>query len=503
MCTVLLPPPDLAVDRATIARLVTALALHAAPSRAGVWTLLDTPDHRLIQAGQLLVRRPGELAVMAAGRAAEPLAVQAWTARNLPRLLAEWPAGPVRKRLTPVVDIRALLPLAAVTMQGVVASRLDDQGKTVARLEAWLATPAGTAPLLWVVVAALRGYRHEHRSLVAELVHRGWRVSDAEPLTVVRRSVVDEAVDDGLAGFTDGAQPAGAALCAWLSEAVQRLPPLETGVKDDIDTEFLHDLRVTLRKMRALTAQFKTVFTPAAGARIRTILGDWARASNTVRDLDVWLLSKAEHAALVPTSLRPGLDTFFAGLAVERAAAQRRLAARLGSAAHRREWATLVKLLAAAPSGPDATLPLATLAAMRTWKTFRRAAREAAQIHAGTAAAAVHEVRIRCKKLRYLLDACGELTAPEDQHGLRDRLKAVQAVLGTYNDVAVQSAGLLHRVSVRGTSPAVLLAVGALVGALDRTRAGLTQPLLGGLAELSASATRTQYRRLFRPVTEA
>ncbi len=503
MCTVLLPPPDLAVDRSAITRLMTALAMKVAPTRAGVWTLLDTPDHRLIQAGQLLVRRPGELAVLAAGRPAEALAVQPWTARSLPRLLAEWPAGPVRKRLAPVVDIRALLPLAAVPMQGVIASRQDDHGKTVARLAAWLATPTGTAPLLWVVVAALRGYRHEHRTLVAELVARGWRVSDVEPLTALRRSVADDAVEDGLAGFTDGTQPAGAALCAWLSEAVQRLPPLEAGVKDDIDTEFLHDLRVTLRKMRALTAQFKTVFTPAVGERIRTILGDWSRASNAVRDLDVWLLAKAEHAALVPASLRPGLDIFFAALAVERPAAQRRLAARLGSAVHRRERAALAKLLAAAPTGPDATVPLATLAALRTWKTFRQAARDAALVHAATASAEVHAVRIRCKKLRYLLDACGELTAPDDHQELRDRLKAVQAVLGTYNDVAVQSAGLLQRVSARGTPPAVLLAMGAMVGALDRTRAGLTQPLLNGLADLSASATRTRYRRLFRPATEA
>ena len=89
------------------------------------------------------------------------------------------------------------------------------------------------------------------------------------------------------------------------------------GILDDLDTEFLHDYRICLRKVRSVLSLVKDVYPAEGTGRMRKILGDLARQTNRLRDLDVYLLARDEYRELVPPALRPapGRDVrgFFGG----------------------------------------------------------------------------------------------------------------------------------------------------------------------------------------------
>ena len=69
------------------------------------------------------------------------------------------------------------------------------------------------------------------------------------------------------------------------------------GTLDDLDTEFLHDLRVSIRRARSVLRELAGVIRPTARARVRAEL-EWAQAvTGPVRDLDVQLLEWDELTA--------------------------------------------------------------------------------------------------------------------------------------------------------------------------------------------------------------
>ncbi len=499
MRTSLVSPPGLPVRRATVLETFSALGVRPEEPTVEDWTVIDTPDRRIWAAGQALVCCNGRLSLLPLGRisAGEPTAVGTCSGA-MPRMLAQWPAGALQDALRAVVRNRALIPALQLRMERLRGSRVDELGKTVARIEAWLIT-SGTGPAhkhIHMVAEALRGYGPEQLAVVAAMLGRGWSEADEDPCAVFIEQNLGLPLPTP-ADFPDGDTPSGTALRACLVQTVARLGELERSVVEDIDSEFLHQHRVLLRRIRSLAAIFRCVLPAPDSLRLRELLRGWARCSNPVRDLDVWLEARDEHIALIPTGLRPGLALFFVSLAADRAARQHELAVRLNSKAHQEERAEVLRLLAKVGDGPDASVPLRRLAAQRTWKAYRRMAAEAATVDTQTPPEAVHQVRIRCKKLRYLLDSCGCHTAPKEWEQLRDSLKSVQAVLGAFNDACVQALALEVRVCAVGTSPATLLAVGALLGSLERQRADLHDDLLLGLAELASTKTRNRYRRLF------
>ena len=82
----------------------------------------------------------------------------------------------------------------------------------------------------------------------------------------------------------------------------------------------------------------------------------------------------------------------------------------------------------------------------------------------------LHELRKRCKELRYALEVC----APVLPEGPRKRvvadLKGLQDVLGRFQDTEVQRwalRGFAEEMMTGGTSAGAMLAMGELIGHLD------------------------------------
>jgi CHAD domain-containing protein len=244
----------------------------------------------------------------------------------------------------------------------------------------------------------------------------------------------------------------------------------EAGVDKDIDTEFLHDFRVAVRRQRSALTIFAGVFAPDPIDGFKREFAALGRLTGPLRDLDVYLLDEDRFRGLVPTALQAGLDGLFDDLRAQRRQALAEVRTALHAPAYRQLTTAWDTFLADPQPGPAAAQPVLDLARVRLRRRHDRVLRRGRAIRARTPASALHRLRIECKKLRYLLEFFAALFAAEDVEALVSRLKGLQDNLGEFNDLSVQQdrlrtalAGLPPR---RQSSLAEAAALGGLVAAL-------------------------------------
>jgi CHAD domain-containing protein len=458
------------------------------PGAKRSYTVLDTADRRLRAAGvdldletargrpRLVLREPG----------AGPPRVADVRPRRSRYLLRDLPAGALRERLAPIVENRALLPLADVEVGAQLVRVLNGDQKTVARVS--VATPAalvgggdgGAVPLTARAdVTGVLGYT-KPLGRVTAAVRRGPKggLVDA-PL-----SVADEAIA-AVGGDPDGIRTkvrvdlrpdqrtdraAVAVLCDLAGMVEANLP----GVLGDLDTEFLHDLRVAVRRSRSVLRELKGAFPPEPLASQRDALR-WIQAvTGPTRDLDVQLLDWDHLVSAIPVERHSALAPVRALLTRHRAGAFRTLRRELRGPTYREAWDAYRAFLAGdlGPAGerPDARRPIVDVAGRRIRKVYRRMLAMGAAVDATSPAGDLHELRKRGKELRYLLELFGGLWPGGVVKPMVRSLKGLQDVLGVHQDREVQASylrGLAGELAKSTGGPAALLALGVLVDRLD------------------------------------
>jgi CHAD domain-containing protein len=84
---------------------------------------------------------------------------------------------------------------------------------------------------------------------------------------------------------------------------------------------------------------------------------------------------------------------------------------------------------------------------------------------------AVHQVRIQCKKLRYLIEFFGELLPSDETDHIEKQLRRLQTSLGLFNDYSVQQRTLLdyweQKRKTGGNHEGLALSLGGLIALLN------------------------------------
>ncbi|HEY2161601.1 MAG TPA: CHAD domain-containing protein [Solirubrobacteraceae bacterium] len=467
----------------------------------------DTFDGRLRAAGRLAVWEDGslELIEIAADRtlAGAPVAKP-----RRPLFAGELPEGPLRGALTPLLADRALLPLIEIHCRERLFDVLDREHKTVVRMR--LQQPALGRRRLRprIHVAAVRGYdkalRRVGQTLTAEL---GFEQS--------QEALVDEAVvlSGARPGGTSGRiavsfeprQDAGAAAAAVLRRLLGVAEANMEGAVADVDSEFLHDLRVSVRRTRAVQRELRHVFEPTELERFRDDFRWLQQVTGDARDLDVYLLEFEQMRALVPAALRPDLDALRAVLARRRAGARRRMVRALRSertASLLADWSAFLGRLERNESGgPDAGRPIGEVAGERIAKVYARMVRTGDAIGLASVAGDYHELRKKGKELRYLLELFGaQLFPAEVVKPMIKSLKALQDVLGRYQDREVQAAtlrSLSGAVASASEGPAALMAMGVLVERLEEDQLAARDQFADTFATFASRRQRKLVRETF------
>jgi CHAD domain-containing protein len=488
-----------------------AIAPHLpAPLHAGEQTLqtgrrafYDTFDRRLRPGGLRLVHEDALIQLIAAdGRvlAALPLASAPETIRP-----QELPAGPLRERLLSSCDVRAVLRTAEVDGERRLLPVLDDDEKTVARIvaeEATLADGNGLRPRVYLV--GVRGY-----DKAATTVRR---IIETElGLTPATETLDDELVARaaGMApadGFELTADMAGdraaAGLCMQLQRVIEANLP---GTLADIDTEFLHDLRVAVRRTRSLQRELKGVFPPDELEHYREEFRWLQQITGPSRDLDVYLLDFPEFAAEVPDSQRRDL-WLLRTLLEERQREERvRMEDALRSERARAvlaQWPGFLERLPGLPvdDRPDAVTPIGELAARRIERVYRQMVKMGKPIGDASPHTALHDLRKKGKELRYLLEFFAPLFPGKVTKPMVKTLKALQDTLGRFQDREVQAAMIKElgaELAGRSGGAGTLMAIGVLVERLDQHQRDARAEFAERFRAFSAPEQRALVKKTF------
>ncbi len=486
---------------------------------------LDTFDWRLYRSGLTLeqVSRGGGTAelvltgrdgqVIAADHPGPPPASgrraghsrQAWPGR-----LDTLPLGPLRGHLGPVVGVRALLPVARAVSVVREVRVLNSDDKTIARITVDRMSvtypQAGSVPPR-LTVSALRGYQAQALR-VADLLAAEPGVTEAGQSGLEAALAAAGRRPGGYTGKVDvrlaPRMPAAVAMTAVLTNLFDTLTANVNGTVRDIDTEFLHDLRVAVRRTRSALKLTGDVLPGDMAARFRPEFKWLGDLTTPTRDLDVYLLGYAGMAAGLVAATAEELQPFHAYLERSRAAAHRQLARGLRSARFSRlgrEWAHA--LASAGGTGgprPAARTTVGRLAASRIGRAHRRVLRDGSAITPTSPPESLHELRKRCKELRYLLEFFGSLYDPGQHWQAVKELKALQDCLGEFQDMQVQHEEIrvfaAQMMEQRAAPAATLLAMGEIAAGLATRQRNARSEFAGRFRDFASPAGQSRIQTL-------
>ncbi len=153
----------------------------------------------------------------------------------------------------------------------------------------------------------------------------------------------------------------------------------EAGIKADIDTEFLHDYRIAIRRTRSALSQIRNVFPAEETAYFRQSFRYLGQFTNELRDLDVYLLSESEFEALLPEGMREDIVPLFDYLRTLREKALEEVIISLSSPEYAGvlgEWEEFLnEPIAKKAAAANAAIPIIDLARKRIFKRYRRVIR--------------------------------------------------------------------------------------------------------------------------------
>ena len=497
-------------DRAPVdvARAALAPRFKVAPAgrpRTVRLTWLDTFDWRLHQAGLTLQHSAGSRAGDYTLTTDDGEQVTA-AAKGLrwPALASALPPGPLHDRLQPVTEMRALMPTAraSATVRQLRVLNADD--KTVAWLTVTgmsLAGKDGTVLAPRLSVTAVRGYQVQADRIAQSLnAAAGVTPAVASPLDDVLAAAgrhpgdYSSKIDVKLTAD----MPARCALeevLLWLLGTLEANVP---GTIRDTDTEFLHDLRVAVRRTRSavkLCGDVLAAGVPEAFSGEFKWLGD---VTTPIRDLDVYLLGYDEMAAGLLAATPAELEPFHRYLVQRRQIEERELARALRS----RRFLNLTRAWRkelAAPA-PRRGITAGALAADRISRAHAKVLKRGAAITPDSPPESLHDLRKRCKELRYLLEFFASLHDPAiHQQAVRD-LKGLQDCLGEYQDCQVQQHEIrmfaAQMMTQRDVPATALLAMGELASKIARRERRARREFASRFADFSASASQHRFRAL-------
>jgi len=482
---------------------------------------LDTFDWRLWQGGVVLShkRSPREAALLLQERGDARTLTSVRTDR-LPAWPADVPSGELRDRLAALVQMRVLIPLVRVSGLARVLRMLNEDEKTVVRLRVEEMTchadglDEPRSLLTRVILVPVRGYGEE-RDALARFLADELELPQAPPSMIEEALVAVGREPGDYSSRIDVALKPGvradAAARRIFASLLHTLEANVAGTRDDLDSEFLHDLRVATRRTRSALSQIKGVLPPGVVDDFRNRFGWLGQVTGPTRDMDVFLLEFDGYRAGLPARLRAGIDPLREYLREHQASEQLALRRKLGSPHFRKlikDWrAYLESDLPAAPEAPNALRPIGELAGERVWKMFRRVIKEGRAIDEASPPEALHELRKSCKKLRYLLEFFQTLYPETVLKPLVKTLKVLLENLGQFQDLQVQAdklTGFAREMQHEGKADVdTLIAIGSLVGDLLRRQEKARAKFRARFDDFDTADNRSAYRALFKqPVAE-
>jgi CHAD domain-containing protein len=297
--------------------------------------------------------------------------------------------------------------------------------------------------------------------------------------------------------------PAPVAVARLLLRLLDTLESNVDGVLRDIDTEFLHDLRVAVRRSRSAVKLLGMVLPDELAEHYKAEFKWLGDVTTPVRDLDVHLLGFDAMAGQLQAASPADLEPLRAFLVRRRAREFRRLSAALRGPRTRAiadDWRKAL-LEIRDTGGPRRRRPTASaLALSTTGRAFRRVAAQGGAITPVSPPESLHDLRKRAKELRYLLEFFAPLHDPVAYRKVVGDLKQLQDCLGEFQDSEVQRDEIRTladaMLAERAAPAATLLAMGEIAATLARGQAEARDEFAARFARFAGPRGRERVRVL-------
>jgi len=273
------------------------------------------------------------------------------------------------------------------------------------------------------------------------------------------------------------AAPAIRLVYRCLLERFETMLAEEPKAWEGLDVEGVHQMRVATRRLRAAFRAFKEFLPQRARVSFDREFKWVAGILGLVRDLDVYQQNLQHYAEEIPPEDAERLGDYRRHLAGQWRRARTRLVACLTSRRYARLKARFGRLLERGPSRAAVralgALTIGGAARRLIARRYKRVCRAGRAIGPGCPDAALHKLRIQCKRLRYLFEffrpIYGGALAPYIK-----RLKRLQDCLGDFQDAVVATQQLRQyadTVPMRARNRQQLIVLGQLISGQRRQAA--------------------------------
>ncbi len=506
--TYLLDPSQSAAG--IVSRLAQRFTIRRAATGTAARTYLDTFDWRLYRDSGFLLSDAQDGGCLVRWDRFDGRCRHRATLPAPPGFARDLPPGGFRDALQAVTGIRRLLPVVRIDRRSERIPVVDHRDKVVVRMSLNRGTATGPTRRRRRLPPALRltpmtGYERACAGVRRFLERDLGLAPGAEgeldlALAAVGRQPCD--YTGRLELYLDPAGRTDRTMKRILAALWETMQVNEDGLRRDLDPEFLHDFRVAVRRTRSCLGQVPEVFDDTVTRRFAGEFAWLGRLTGPPRDIDVHLLNLRGYEVDLPASAHGDLAPLADHLRGRKQAAHREQLAGLDSARYqqlKREWSRFLEADAGG-TGANASRPVGDVAVERIDRACARVRKRGRSLSAETPAESIHELRIACKKLRYLIEFFRSLFAAGPASAFIRPLKRLQDDLGDYNDLQVQQRELRDTAqelcSAGGANAPVLLTMGRLVDRLESQERAARRRVVEQVGRFVTARTGAELGRL-------
>ena len=409
--------------------------------------IYDTFDWRLFNNRFLLCYDPDGIPSLFLYNIADAWVISQDKTKAVARFHHELESATIAARLAPVIEERALISQGSFALQVEKYDISNKHGKIIARMYVErLTKQAGNdkktgQPLRIVRMQALKGYERKTKKVFSRITGYCNELISQDNLLTGYFSALGRTAGDYSSKLVvplDRTMSIRQALSVILLSQLDMMERNIQGIRDDIDTEFLHDFRIANRRSRSLITGMKSVL-PAPVYESGKQFFSWiSKQSSTLRDIDVFLLAFRQYKQLMPAEMYAQLLPLQHYLQEQKETERQDLISALDSDRLRGFIHSWRASLQESIGEENATSPVANTANAAIWKAWKRIRKQGRAAADSGSDEALHELRKSCKKLRYLLEAFRSLFPAKDVELAIRQLRKLQNVLGDIVDYQVQ-----------------------------------------------------------------